>query len=365
MTNLPMDIVRASDYLAHAQASLDPKIWAWLSGGAAGEETLRANRKALTRHSIYNRVLRDLSNGHTRLDLLGQEFSHPILLAPIGYQALLHPDGEIATAMAADATDTTLVLSTLSSKTMEDVATAGTGSNWLQLYAQPDWIDTANLITRAEAAGYSTLVVTVDTPVQALVPAAQRQGFSMPPSVKPVHLSNFATHQREIAPEDSLVFQAAMTEAPKWTDLQKIIHSTSLPVLVKGISHPNDAARCLELGAQGLIVSNHGGRALDGMPGALDLLSPLRKSVGPDVCLLFDGGIESGADIFRALALGADAISIGKLQGAALAVGGALGVAHMLKLLREEFELIMALAGCACLEEITTNCLFDNPGVPN
>ena len=358
MTGIPREIAVAADYERKAQETLPGDVWAWLSGGAGGETALYANREALESYRIYNRILADVSEGHTRTDLLGQTFVHPILLAPIGFQRLAHTDGECAVAQGADAMGACMVASTLSSFTLEDIAVSANSSKWFQLYVQPRRSDTESLIARAEAAGYSALVVTLDTPVQAMVPRAQRLGFSMPEAVVASNLLGFKPSERiALDPADSLIFQGVMHEAPGWSDLDWIVKRTRLPVVVKGVSHPDDAARCLEAGAEGVVVSNHGGRAMDGAPAAIQALGPVRDRLGERATVLFDSGVRSGADIFRALALGANAVLVGRLQTCALAVAGALGVAHMLKLLREELELAMALAGCATLADITPDKL--------
>ena len=357
MTQIPGDIATASDYERHARQAMDKALLAFLAGGAGSEATVRANRDAFERIGIYNRVLSDVSSGHTTLDLLGKSYRHPIFLAPLAFQQLYHDKGETALAQAAEATDSCLILSTLSSVSLEDVAPLA-GPCWFQLYFQARRDDTLSLLRRAERTGYEAIVVTLDTPVIPFPAAALRAGFRMPPHVRAVNTDGFTAND-PAPPEEtqSVVFQGPMAQAPGWDDLDWLLKETSLPVLIKGVSHPDDARRCVDAGAAGVIVSTHGGRTLDGLPAALDLLPAVRAALGPACPVLVDSGIRSGSDIFKALATGADGVLIGRLQAYALSVGGALGVAHMIKLLREELELTMALAGCACLDDIGPDCL--------
>jgi isopentenyl diphosphate isomerase/L-lactate dehydrogenase-like FMN-dependent dehydrogenase len=289
---------------------------------------------------------------------LNREFAHPIFLAPVAYQKLAHPLGELETARAAEAMQACMVSSTLSTYSLEDIASATSEKKWFQLYFQPTRAATLDLIRRAEAAGYSAIVVTVDTSIRSPSLGALRAQFKMPEDCIAVNLQNYELPQvKEITQEQSRVFNGAMQEAPTWVDLEWLINHTQLPVIVKGVLHPLDALKIKNSGCAGMIVSNHGGRSLDGAPASLDCLVRLREVVGDDFPLLFDSGIRSGLDIFKAIALGADAVLIGRLQVYALSVAGALGVAHLLKLLREELELCMALAGCATLSDIRNTTL--------
>ncbi len=357
-SRLPEDIACAVDYERHARLLLTPPLWAYLDGGSGQEITLKANREAFARRALFNRVLVDVSRGDTRVNLLGERLRHPMMLAPVAYQCLVHDEGELATARGAGVTDTPMVLSTLSSQPLESVIASHGGSCWFQLYFQPRREDTMALIARAETAGYRAIVVTADTPVQAVNRQARRLGFKFPAHVRAANLAEFAPMPRvELPADSSIVFQGWMSEAPRWADLEWLIAATQLPVLVKGISHPDDARRVLEIGAAGIIVSNHGGRALDGVPATLDLLPSIRAALGAQATILMDGGIRGGADVFKALALGASAVLIGRLQWQALAVAGTVGVAHLMRLLREELELTMALAGCATIDAIGPQAL--------
>lgn len=355
---LPTDLHAASDHERLAQDRIAPDVQAYIEGGSGQELTLRRNRAAFSRHAILPRLLCSVAHGHTRSLLLGHEFAHPILLAPVAWQKLVHPQGEIDTARGASAMDACMVLSTLSSCTMEDVATHAS-RRWFQLYWQASREHTLRLVRRAEASGYSALVLTLDASVQTPSLRAQRAGFRFPADVRAVNLQDLPPIELPpVGPDDSPIFQGVMFTAPDWDDLRWLRRQTTLPLLVKGVLREDDALRLREMGVDALIVSNHGGRALDGAPASLDRLPPLRQTLGADYPLLLDSGIRSGRDVFQAIALGANAVLIGRLQLHALAVGGALGVAHLLRTLREELELCMAQAGCATLADITTELLL-------
>lgn len=357
---LPDDIACAADYSRLARARLEPATLAHLDGGSERERTLGANRAAFDALQLQPRVLVDAAHGSTRTALFGQALRHPVMLAPVGWQRLYHPDGECASAQAAAATDTGLVLSTLSCEPLEAVADCGPSPRWFQLYLQPHRADSERLLRRAEAAGYGALVLTLDTPVQTPPRQAQRLGFRLPPGMAAGNLAGQAPlRQRMLAVDDSPVFQGLMAEAPRWEDIDWLRRATSLPILAKGVTHPDDAERLVALGIDGLVVSNHGGRALDGAPAALASLRAVRARLGPGVPLLIDGGIAGGDDVFKALACGADAVLVGRLAMHALAVGGAIGLAHCLKLLRGELEVAMALTGCPTVADIGAHALFD------
>lgn len=331
--------------------------YAYVAGGSGHDETAADNRAAFAQWSIVPRLLRPVSDGHTRISLGAVTLAHPVLLAPVAFQRLAHDAAEIATARAAAATDTCMVCSTLATRTLEDIARNAGQHKWFQLYLQPSRDATRALLAKAEQAGFGAIVVTLDASIQVASLSALRAGFRMPADCVAVNLALLAQPMPPLAPDASPIFQGTMAAAPNWQDLEWLLTQTHLPVWVKGVLHPDDAVALQAAGIDGVIVSNHGGRTLDSVPSSLSMLAAIRSAVGPNYPVLLDGGIRRGADIFKALALGADAVLVGRLQMYALSVAGALGVAHMLKLLREELEICMAMAGCATVDDIDAACL--------
>ncbi len=357
---IPADITCADDYARRAQALLPPAVSAYIDGGNGDNQCLRANRDAFAAWSIWPRVLQRHAQGSTQLSLFGQHLCHPILLAPLARHGLVHAEAEVATAQAARATGTVMVASTQSSLSLETIAAELAGTGWFQLYLQPRRDDTLALVRRAEAAGFCALVLTLDAPVQMASREAMRAGPAWPAGEIVANLAQQSLPaRRELDADASLIFQGAMADAPDWDDVAWLRRATRLPILAKGALHPDDAARLVALGVDGLIVSNHGGRALASAPATLTVLPAIRARVGAAVPVLLDGGIRSGSDAFKAIALGADAVLVGRPQLHALAVAGARGVAHLLKLLRDEFEVTMALAGCFNLADIGRHTLLE------
>jgi len=362
---IPPDVVALCDYERHAQQHLSDAAWAFLQGGAADELTLQANRQAWDTLLLHPRVLRPLAGGHTRTELLGRPLAWPLLLAPVAHQKLAHPDGELASAYAAAAQEAGMILSTQASVPLEHVAQAirdepGRGPLWLQLYIQHDRGFTLELVRRAEAAGYEALVITVDAPTSGARDRERRAQFRLPEGLRAVNLAGLPpAPQRHLQAGQSALFDDLLHDAPTWDDIAWLQSQTRLPVLLKGVMHPADARQARTLQVQGLIVSNHGGRTLDTVPATARVLPRVVDAAGSDLPVLVDGGIRRGTDVLKALALGARAVLIGRPYVQALATAGALGVAHALRLLRDEFEIAMALSGCATLADITPDVLFD------
>lgn len=347
---LPEGLVSLRAHEAQARGRVDPATWAYFNGGSADEITRQANDAAWNRIGLLPRVLRQVEGGHTQVALLGRTLAHPILLAPVAFQTLAHPDGELASAHAAAAQGAGFVLGTQSSLPMETIAdavrdTPGRGPLWFQLYLQPDRGLTRALVERAARAGYEALVLTVDAPVQAPRDAQALAGFRLPPGLA-VHLPT-AGASTPLPESANPVFDRLMPAAATWADVEWLRGVTRLPLLLKGIMHPADARQALRCGVDALVVSNHGGRALDTVPATAQLLPAVAQAVDGQVPLLVDGGIRRGTDVLKALGLGARAVLIGRPVAWGLANAGALGVAHVIRLLRDELAAAMALCGCA------------------
>ncbi|MFI8745461.1 alpha-hydroxy acid oxidase [Pseudomonas sp. NPDC077186] len=354
LQQIPAEIAALADYERFARERLSEQAWAYLAGGAADELTLADNRAAFDRLRLRSRVLRDLSGGNTRLRLFGQDFDHPIFLAPVAYQQLAHPDGELASVLAAGAVGAGMLVSTQASVELETIAAAAQAPLWFQLYLQPDRDFTAALVRRAEAAGYQALVLTVDAPVSGVRNREQRAGFALPTGVEAVNLRGMRPLQAQPDPDarSLLLGGPLLAAAPTWADLAWLRGLTRLPILLKGIMSGADAEQALAAGMDGLIVSNHGGRSLDGLPATIEALPEVAAAVRKQVPLLLDGGIRRGSDVLKALALGADAVLVGRPYVFGLAAAGAVGVAHVLQMLRGELEVAMALTGCRDLAAI-------------
>lgn len=361
MSGIPADIKSLADYERHAATRLPYDVWRHVQEGSDHGLTLGVDRAAYDAVRLLPRRLADLRGGSTETMLFGARHAAPILLAPIAYQKLAHEEGELATVRAATAMGLTAMVSTLSSVTLEDAAAAAADAardlgrapvpHWFQLYFQQDRPRTLSLVRRAEAAGYGAIVLTVDA-------AVKRAGFALPPGVTAANLTG-GPAQRETKASGAILFGTPLVDdAPRWDDLAWLRAETKLPLLVKGLVAPDDARLAVEHGADGLILSSHGGRVLDGMPAAIDVLPLVREALGADVPLLVDGGVRLGADVVKALALGAQAVLVGRPQMHALAVGGFAGVAHMLHMLRAELELAMAQLGCRTVADIGPQCLF-------
>lgn len=358
---IPAEILCAQDYEIAARQFIAAPSYEYIAGGSAADITLAANRAAFEAHALYPRLLNDVTNANTQCRIGDLQLPHPLWLAPVAFQTLAHPNGEIETTRGAEAMHAGLIASTLSSRTLEEIAAAANSPLWFQLYFQPDRAVTLDLVRRAENAGYRAIVVTLDAAIQLPSQRALRAGFQMPVDCVAANLRDYPMPTSiALDANESRIFRGAMRHAPTWQDLEWLQQQTSLPIWIKGVLHPDDALALQQRGVHGLIVSNHGGRTLDGAVSTLNALPAIRKIVGDNLPVLIDSGIRSGSDIFKAIALGADAVLIGRLQVFALSVAGALGVAHMLKLLREELEVCMAMTGCTSLADIRRTALHVN-----
>lgn len=356
LTQISAQIGSLADYARLAREHMEAQAWAHLESGADQGLTLAHNRQAFDRIRLCPEPLADLSAAHTRQSLLGQSLDWPLLLAPVAYQQLAHPEGELATVRAAMAMRTGMVVSTLSSCTLEEIAQAAqaaaqelgrSGPLWFQLYQQPTREHTLQLIRRAEDAGYQALVWTVDAHIK-------RSSYPLPPGVEAVNLRGIPQQRQtgDLMSEHILFGSELARGAPTWDDLVWLRQQTRLPLIIKGLLSARAAAQAVELGADAIVVSNHGGRVLDTAVSPLEVLPAIRAATPAHIPLLMDGGVRQGTDVLKAIALGASAVLLGRPQMHALAVAGMLGVAHMLYLLRAELELAMAQTGCASLDQV-------------
>lgn len=353
LTAIPAEIVAVQDYVPYAYERMSAQAWAYFSGGAADEQLMRRN-EAGAPYRIWPRVLNDLSHASTQLQLLGQTYAYPLFLAPVAYQKLAHTQGELASALAAAAMQTPFIISMQASQTIEAIAHHAPGPQWLQWYWQPDTQATERLLQRAVAAGIQAIVLTVDAPVNGIRNTEQRAQFALPEPVAAVNLKDMHIPVPPVvgAGQSPLFGTGYLATRPTWHEVAQFIKHSPLPVWLKGILHPLDAQQAVEIGAAGVIISNHGGRVLDASPTAWEVLPLIAQAVDRRIPILMDGGIRRGTDIFVALALGAQAVLIGRPYVYALAAAGAAGVAHVLHILRTELEVAMALAGCAQLADI-------------
>jgi 4-hydroxymandelate oxidase len=330
-----------------------PAVWGYVQGGAGEETALAANRAAFRRRTIRPRVLAGLRTIDLGTTLLHQGVGVPFFIAPTAYHGALHPDAEIGTARAAAGARALAIISTLSSCSLEQIAEAAPeGRRWFQLYLQPDLKDTQDLAARAEKAGFTGLVLTVDTPMLGVRDRQKRAGFAIDSSVPIGNGAHIRPPSRGPV-WDGSQFSLREDASATWDILDRLRSVTSLPLVVKGVLTAEDARRAAGSGASAIIVSNHGGRQLDCAPATLDVLPEVVAAAGPKVEVYLDGGIRRGGDILLALASGARAVGIGRPILWALAVGGGAGVAQYLSVLREELAMTMALAGLSRVSEIT------------
>ena len=356
-STVPEGVVCLADHAALAASLMPPQVNAYVNGGAADEISVRENPLAWQALRLQSRVLRPLTGGHTRVDLLGRTLAHPILVAPMAHQGLLHPHGEQASALAAAMQGAGYVLSAQANTPLETVAQLvlpqkERGPLWFQFYLQADRAFNLELIARAEAAGYEALVLTVDAPVSGARDRERRAAFRLPKGLCAVNLAHMPPPAPiQLADHQSRLFDDLLTHAPTWDDIAWLRQHTRLPLVLKGITHPLDARRAVEHGAAVIIVSNHGGRTLDTLPATAQLLPAVVKAVQGAVPVLVDGGIRRGTDVLKAMALGASAVLLGRPVLHGLAHAGAVGVAHVIRLLRDELEIAMALCGLANLAQ--------------
>lgn len=346
--------VSLEDFESRAKSVLAPEIWDFIAGGSGLEITLRANRQALDSVAVYPRMLGGALSG-TEANVLGTPMAMPIAVAPMAYQRLVHPAGEIAMAEAACQAGVPMMLSALSSRSVEEIARTG-AKIWFQLYWLQDRPKLEQLIGRAQSAGSAALVVTVDVPIMGRRLRDVRNQFALPADVVAANLADGPASTAHVtrAGESAVAAHTSELLGPvlSWADLEWLRGRTSLPLAVKGILDPRDAVRAVEIGADAVVVSNHGGRQLDGAPASITALAAVIAEVGGQCQVLLDSGIRSGMDVLRALALGASGVLVGRPLLWALAVDGAAGVSQALSLLSTEFRESMILAGCSDLAAV-------------
>ncbi len=349
-----MPLVNVFDYEQMAREKLPQASYDFVAGGAGDEFTLTDNRAAFARIHLRPRALVDVSTVDLATDVLGQPLEWPVLLAPVATQRLVHGEGEVAVARAAALSRTVMVLSSFSTCTIEEVAEAADGPKWFQLYFQMDKEVTRRLVQRAEAKGYRAICVTVDVPELGLRERDLRNELQFPPGLVPVNFIAAAdvTPYQAMDPATASQTAGLLNPALTWVDIDWLRSVTSLPVLLKGVLRAEDALLAIEHGVHGIIVSNHGGRQLDGVPAAIEALPEIVEAVAGRVEVLMDSGIRRGTDILKALALGAKAVLIGRPYIWGLAVNGEDGVRAVIEMLRSELKLAMTLAGCPSVSQV-------------
>nr|WP_199788205.1 alpha-hydroxy acid oxidase [Streptomyces sp. SID8354] len=356
------------DFEAAARTRLDRPVFDYIAGGSGDEVTLREDRAAYARYRLRPRALVDVSRCEPATTLLGRPVAFPVGIAPMAYHQLVHPDGETATVRAAGTVGALTVASTFASTSLEEIARAATGPLWLQVYVMRRREITASLVRRAEAAGYQALVITVDTPRMARRERDLRNGFRLPPHIRPANLDE--DHDTGLyqgrAGSSTLAAHAARHHdaAFTWDDLAWLRSLTGLPLVLKGVLTAEDARRAATLGVAGLIVSTHGGRQLDGTVPALEALPEVVAAAGDRCEVLVDGGVRRGTDVLKALALGARAVLVGRPVLWGLAVDGEAGVERVLATLRDELEEAMALTGRPRLDTLAPDLLHRSTDRP-
>ena len=338
------ELVNVFDYEALAASRLGAGAHAFYAGGANDELTLRENVAAFRRLQLRPRVLRDVAGATTAVTVLGEELSMPVLVAPVAYQRAAHPDGEVGMAEGVRAAGTLMCLSTFATAAPAEVAATGV-RRWYQLYVPRDRGLGAELCRQARDLGFTALVVTVDLPVSGRRERDLRSGWTLPPELLVHSVGLRGLHPHE--------FAAQVSPAVTWDDVDALAAEARLPVILKGILTAEDARLACERGVAGIVVSNHGGRQLDGVPATIDVLPEIVDAVAGETVVLLDGGIRRGTDVVKALALGAAAVLVGRPPLWGLAVGGRDGVRHVLELLRAEVELALQLLGCGSPAELT------------
>lgn len=357
--NLKGALARAAtlaDFEPLARECVSHMAFEYVAGGAGDEVTLRGNREAFNRIRLRPRILVDVSKLDTGIELLGQRMASPILLAPAAYHRLVHPDGELETVRGANTAGITLVASTASSTSIEEMGQASETPLWFQLYTSTDRGFTRELVQRAEGAGCRALCVTVDAPIRGIRDRDIRTNFALPEGIGRPNLRGLSSAAASANPRPTGrdIYSPNLDASVTWDDIDWLRSIAAVPVLVKGVLTGADAAIAVERGVDGVVVSNHGARTVDTLPASIEALPEVVDAVQGRVPILLDGGVRRGTDILKAMALGASAVLIGRPYLYGLAVGGSAGVARIVEILRTELDMAMALCGVpsvACIDK--------------
>ena len=355
-------LVSVADFETAARYTMSTMAHEYVSGGAGDERTLAWNQSAYGEIKLRSRVLVDVSQLDTSVQLFGRTLRYPILLAPTAYHKIVHPEGEIATARGALDADATMIVSSFATVAIEEIARAVPGARlWFQLYVQPDRGFTQSLVQRAEAAGCQALCLTVDTPVLGARNREARIGFALPDGMSRANLESLsaATASSSHRPPEGAIYSEVLEPRLTWKDVEWLRGIAKVPVLLKGVLDADDAKRAAEAGVDGLIVSNHGARNLDTVPATVTALPRVADAVAGRMPILLDGGIRRGTDVLKALALGATAVAVGRPYLYGLAVDGSAGVSRIVQILRTEFEMAMALTGRTSLAALDRTVLWE------
>jgi 4-hydroxymandelate oxidase len=336
------EFINLFDFEKRAEGKMTKMAYEYVASGAADEFTVRWNRQALDTIKLNPTVLTDVTKLDTSISLFGQKLPYPILIAPTAFHKIMHPEGELATARGASAAAAIYVVSSFTTTPIEQLAKVATHPLWFQLYVRDDRAFTKDLVQKVEAQGCRALCITVDTPVGGVRNRQQRVNFKLPAEVQAPYMVSLGPQKLPLT----------------WKDIEWLISFSKIPVLVKGILNPDDAEKAIQSGVSGIIVSNHSGRNLDTVPATIEALPRIAEKINKRVPVLMDGGIRRGTDVLKAIALGANAVLVGKPICFGLACGGAEGVTKVLDILRNEFELAMALTGRASITAIDASVIW-------
>ncbi|KAG7542381.1 FMN-dependent dehydrogenase [Arabidopsis thaliana x Arabidopsis arenosa] len=362
-----MEITNVMEYEKIAKEKLPKMVYDYYASGAEDQWTLQENRNAFSRILFRPRILIDVSKIDVSTRVLGFNISMPIMIAPTAMQKMAHPDGELATARATSAAGTIMTLSSWATCSVEEVASTGPGIRFFQLYVYKDRNVVIQLVKRAEEAGFKAIALTVDTPRLGRRESDIKNRFALPRGLTLKNFEGLDLGKIDKTNDSGLASYVAgqVDQSLSWKDINLLQSITSLPILVKGVITAEDARIAVEYGAAGIIVSNHGARQLDYVPATIVALEEVVKAVEGRIPVFLDGGVRRGTDVFKALALGASGVFVGRPSLFSLAADGEAGVRKMLQMLRDEFELTMALSGCCSLREISRNHIKTDWDIPH